>query len=105
MSRGPDAGDSAVAVRLDGIREPLFVRNRRPGDRFSPPGLAGRKKLQDFFVDRKVPRSERDTVPIVVDAEGRIVWVSGHAADRDFAVTDTAQAVLILRLKQLGGGS
>ncbi len=94
-----------VAVRLDSIREPLFVRNRRHGDRFSPPGLAGHKKLQDFFVDRKVARHQRDRVPIVVDADDRIVWVAGHAANQEFAVTDPAQAVLILRLKQLGGGA
>ena len=39
---------------------PLVVRNRRPGDRFRPLGLGGQKKLQDFFVDRKVAREARD---------------------------------------------
>ena len=39
------------------------------------------------------------------DADDRIVWVAGHAIDREFAVTDAAQAVLILRLKLLGGSS
>ena len=47
---------------------PLAVRNRRPGDRFRPLGAPGRRKVQDVFVDRKVPRNERDRVPIVVDA-------------------------------------
>ncbi len=79
------------------------VRNRHPGDRFRPLGLDGRKKLQDFFVDHKVPRQERDRVPLVVNEAGRIVWVAGYGIDEMFRVTDPAQAVVILRLKLLGG--
>jgi tRNA(Ile)-lysidine synthase len=81
----------------------LFVRNRRPGDRFRPLGMTGRRKLQDFMVDRKVPRSERDSVPLVVNAEDRIVWVVGHTVAEDFKVTDPGQAVLLLKVKYLGG--
>jgi tRNA(Ile)-lysidine synthase len=98
------AGDSAVAiVRSDVCSGSLAVRNRRPGDRFRPVGLGGRKKLQDFFVDRKVARDRRDAVPIVVDERDRIVWVAGYAIDDQFRVTDPMQAVLILRLKPGGG--
>jgi tRNA(Ile)-lysidine synthase len=92
-----------AAVRLDRCGERLIVRNRRPGDRFRPLGLRGSKKLQDFFVDKKVARTERDAVPLVVDESDRIVWVAGHAVAEDFRVTDPAQAVLILRLRNLGG--
>jgi tRNA(Ile)-lysidine synthase len=83
----------------------LAVRNRRPGDSFRPAGLGGRKKLQDFFVDRKVPRGERDAVPLVVDGADRIVWVAGYEIDEAFRVTDPAQAVLILKIKALGGSA
>jgi tRNA(Ile)-lysidine synthase len=65
--------------------------------------MTGHKKLQDFFVDRKVLRQRRDAVPIVVDARDRIVWIAGYAIDEDFRATDAAQAVIILRLKVLGG--
>jgi tRNA(Ile)-lysidine synthase len=98
--------DAAVAVvRHDLCRGPLRVRNRRPGDRFRPVGVDGRKKLQDFFVDRKVTRQRRDTVPLVVDEADRIVWVAGYGIDEAFRVTDPAQGVLILRLKLLGGSA
>jgi tRNA(Ile)-lysidine synthase len=80
----------------------LAVRNRRPGDRLRPSRM-GRRKLQDVLVDRKVPRDERDRIPIVVDGADRIVWVAGHAIDQDFRVTDPSQAVVILRLKGVGG--
>ena len=103
----PSAGsailsNSDVAVlQLDRCHPPLAVRNRRPGDRFRPLGLGGRKKLQDYFVDKKVPRDARDQVPLVVDEADRIVWVAGHAIADEFRVTDPAQAVLILRLRQV----
>jgi len=96
-------GHGVAAVQLDKKTGGFAVRNRRPGDRFRPFGLSGRRKLQDFFVDHKVVREERDRVPIVVDDRDRIVWVAGHAICEDFRVIDPAQAVLILRLKGLGG--
>jgi len=96
-------GGSTALIRGDRCAGGLAVRYRQPGDRFRPVGLKGRKKLQDFFVDCKIARAARDRVPIVVDQSDRIVWVAGHAVDEEFRVTDPAQAVLILRLKGLGG--
>jgi tRNA(Ile)-lysidine synthase len=59
---------------LHSDRGGLVVRGREPGDR-----LAGRRrKVQDVFVDSKVPRQERDTWPLVVAAEG-VVLVPGLA--------------------------
>jgi tRNA(Ile)-lysidine synthase len=69
------------------------------GDAFRPLGLGGRKKLQDFLVDRKVPRDERDLVPLVVDRDDRIVWVGGHAIDEFFRVSAGTDAVVILKLR------
>ena len=90
-----------AVVSADGLKAPLAVRNRRPGDRFRPFGLDGQKKLQDFLVDRKVARSDRDRVPLVVDEMDRILWVAGHEIDEAFAVTAASRAVLILTLRQV----
>jgi tRNA(Ile)-lysidine synthase len=100
---GNSVEKNVALVRLDACRGSLAVRNRRPGDRFRPVGLDGQKKLQDYFVDRKVARALRDTVPLVVDETDRIVWVAGFGIDEVFRVTDPAQGVLILKLKVLGG--
>jgi tRNA(Ile)-lysidine synthase len=60
--------------RLESSRSGLTVRTRRPGDR-----LAGRrKKVQDLFVDAKVPVRERDGWPLVV-AGAEVVSVPGIA--------------------------
>jgi tRNA(Ile)-lysidine synthase len=66
-------------------------------------GSPGARTLQDFFVDRKVPRRQRERVPLVVDADGRIVWVAGYSVDEAFRVTEPAQGMIILRLKGVGG--
>lgn len=95
-------GDSVV-VRAAGLGPELTVRSRRPGDTFRPLGLGGRKKLQDFFVDRKVAREERDRVPLVVDARDRIVWVVGQTVAEDFKVTGPAEGVILLKARRLGG--
>ena len=53
-------GAAAVMVDASGIGSHLIVRYRRPGDRLTPLGAPGRKKVQDVLVDRKVPRDDRD---------------------------------------------
>ena len=62
-----------------------------------------RKKLQDLFVDRKIARELRDSVPLVVDGDDRIVWVVGQAVAEDFRVTAPSQGVLLLKARRLGG--
>jgi tRNA(Ile)-lysidine synthase len=97
--RGAEVGVAAAALEL-----PLAVRSRRPGDRFRPLGAPGGRKLQDFLVDRKVARDERDRLPLVVDGRDRIVWVVGHAVAEDFRVTDPSQGVLLLKVRRFLGG-
>jgi len=99
---GPSGTDLCVAVSGE-VDAPLTVRARRPGDALRPVGLRGRKKLQDLFTDRKVPRPDRDGVPLVVDARDRIVWVVGHAISEDFRVTDRGAAVVILKARKAQG--
>jgi tRNA(Ile)-lysidine synthase len=95
----PPASNGRVAV-LDAaaLALPLRVRNRRPGDRLRPIGAPGRRKLQDLFVDRKIPREDRDRVPIVVDATGRIVWVAGVAVAEECRATTPEASMVILEL-------
>lgn len=95
----------AVAVQgVEGGR--LTVRNRRPGDALKPLGAPGRRKVQDVFVDRKIPRIDRDRVPLVVDDGGRIVWVVGHTIAEEFRVMAPEASVLLLKVRRKGvGGS
>jgi tRNA(Ile)-lysidine synthase len=91
--------DPMTAVLDADLVSGLAVRFRRPGDRFRPLGLVGHKTLQDFFIDRKVPRIERGRTPLVVDGDNRVVWVAGHAISDDFRVSERTRAVVILKLR------
>lgn len=74
----------------------LLVRCRRPGDRFVPLGMDRAKKLQDFLVDAKVPRLERDEVPLITGGE-RIAWLAGLRIAEWAKVTANSERVLCLR--------
>lgn len=74
----------------DRLGDALTLRTRRDGDVFTPLGMTGTRKLQDYFVDRRVPRPDRDRVPIV-EAAGGIAWVVGHAPGAKFAITEATK--------------
>jgi tRNA(Ile)-lysidine synthase len=102
FSRGGERppGGLSAALQSDRLTMPLWVRSRRPGDRFRPLGAPGGRKLQDVLVDRKVPVSERDRVAVVTDHAGRIVWVSGVAIAHECRVTEPEAGMVILDLER-----
>jgi len=100
-AHGVSDGRARFAVDRDRCGGPLSVRNWRPGDWFCPRGMGGhRKKLQDFFVDRKVARTLRTRIPVVVAPSG-IVWVAGYRGDERFATGPATAHVVTLSLVPL----
>ena len=92
-------GPNVAFLRREALSDPVVVRCRVPGDRFHPQGMAGEKKLQDFFTDAKVPAAWRDRVPLVVTGPG-IAWVVGHRiAEWAKVVPDSADNATALRLE------
>jgi tRNA(Ile)-lysidine synthase len=83
---------------LDG--QGLRVRPPVPGDRIRLLGLGGSKKLQDVFVDGKVPREDRSRWP-VVEAGRTIVWVPGLARSETGRVSDGGGEVLVVEARRI----
>lgn len=78
---------SPQLIRLPSGAEPRFtVRNRRPGDRFQPLGMAQPKKLKDFLIDRKIAADVRDRLPLLI-WNGEIVWIAGVEVSERFRVS------------------
>jgi tRNA(Ile)-lysidine synthase len=92
--------DVFAVFDADRLIFPLIIRPRKEGDFFYPHGFGKKKKLQDFFVDEKVPRDERDAIPLIISGED-IVWVAGYRGDERFRVTDETKKVLKLEVKKL----
>ena len=97
-SVGSDATKVVIDARNLGAH--LIVRYRRAGDRMHPLGAPGRRKVQDVLVDRKVPRDDRDAVPIVTTVSGEIVWVAGEVLADPFRVTPLTKSVVVLTLRR-----
>lgn len=96
----PELPVSPWVARLDADRVafPVVVRNSRPGDRFVPLGMKGHKKLQDFFVDHKVPLDQRAATPLLLSGN-EIVWVCGYRIDDRFKITSSTKKVLEITLR------
>ena len=75
---------------------PLHVRTRRAGDRMKVKGLNGSKKVKDIFIDEKVPVSQRDLWPVVVDSKDTIVWLPGLKKSK-FDVPKNKKCDIILK--------
>jgi len=64
----------------------MTIRNRRAGDRLRPLGAPGRRRLKDVLIDHKMPREERDLLPLLLWRD-RIAWVPGVTIDEAFRFT------------------
>jgi tRNA(Ile)-lysidine synthase len=82
-----------------GLPGRLLVRPRRRGDRFRPFG-GGDRRLKSFLIDAKVPRWDRDRLPLV-DIGDDIVWVAGVRRGAAAPVTPATGRVVELRLVPL----
>lgn len=83
---------------------PLLLRTRRPGDRFRPQGLGGHApRLVDWMINAKIPRSRRDSLPLLVAADGEILWVCGWRIAETAAVRPETQEVVRFRFRRSGG--
>ena len=90
-----------AAVDAASVPAPLIVRSTRPGDRVRPLGMRGSRKLQDIFVDRKLPRDERWSLP-VVEAAGEILWVPGVVRSGDALITAETRLTVRLAARKTG---
>jgi len=82
----------------DRIKENLIARSRRDGDFMVPLGMKGKKKIKDIFIDSKVPREERDSIPLV-SCDGEVIWIVGYRISDNYKITQNTKKVLKLQYK------
>ena len=75
----------------------LVLRPRLPGDVISLPG--GRRSLKKLFIDRKIPASERQLVPVLCGGAG-VIAVYPLAVDRTRLASDGDDAIVLVFMKK-----
>ncbi|MDD5624472.1 MAG: tRNA lysidine(34) synthetase TilS [Candidatus Cloacimonetes bacterium] len=89
-----------VYLDADKIKYPFVIRSRQPGDRFMPFGMQQMVKLKDFLINCKVPKFERDYIPIFDDGE-KIFWVTGKRLDQRVAIDENSTRFLHITAEKI----
>ena len=76
---------------------PLKLRRWQPGDWFIPFGMKGKKKLSDYFTDRKFSLAEKEAAWILT-SDDNIVWVVGERSDERFKVDEGTKRIFMAQL-------
>jgi|GEM_PF-128582 len=84
----------------DKIGNSIVFRTRRPGDRMAVTADGQTKKLKDYFINEKIPRDERDRIPLLASGQ-RIFWVIGGRISEDSKISGDTVRVLQITAERL----
>ena len=94
-----DSSNNCIALSKNDIKLPLKLRNRKNGDIIEVLNLNGKKKVNDIFIDSKVPSNKRDIYPLLVDSNDNILWIPGIKKSK-FAKAKNEKYDIILCCKE-----
>lgn len=86
-----------ACIDYEKIKFPVVIRNWKPGDFFYPLGMKRKKKLSDYLTDRKYSRPEKEKL-LILESDGRIVWLMGERIDNRFRITKRTRKALIIKV-------
>ncbi|MGM9972586.1 MAG: tRNA lysidine(34) synthetase TilS [Clostridiaceae bacterium] len=81
------------------INGDINLRSRREGDRFNPLGIKGSKKLKDIFIDLKIPREQREELPLLCFGED-IAWIVGYKISDKYKVDENTTRILQINIER-----
>ena len=80
---------------------PLKLRRWKPGDVFQPLGMNGKhQKVQDFFVNRKLSRFDKEKVWLLENRVGKICWIVGMRISENFKLRDGTQEFIKIEFRE-----
>ncbi|KGM97129.1 tRNA(Ile)-lysidine synthetase [Clostridium novyi A str. 4552] len=83
----------------DKIKGVIKLRYRKNGDKFIPFGMNGSKKLKDLFIDLKIPKEKRDSIPLIIFGED-IAWIVGYRISDKFKINKDTNNVLKIKIER-----
>jgi tRNA(Ile)-lysidine synthase len=78
----------------------INIRSRKQGDFFKPINSNGTKKLKEYLIDNKIPRENRDAIPILAKGN-EVIWLVGYKISDKFKVTENTKNILKLEYKKI----
>ena len=75
------------------IGEQSSFRTRQPGDYIVIDREGHRQKVKDWMIDHKIPRDERERIPLLADGS-HVYWIAGYRQAQDCLVTDTTETII-----------
>jgi len=92
-----ETGKDTIFIDLQRFPFPWTVRCCREGDRFTPFGMRGTKKIKDLFIDNKIPLESRKRVPLFLSG-GEIFWIGGVQLSEKARISEVPGDLLRLRM-------
>jgi tRNA(Ile)-lysidine synthase len=93
----PTNDSNCAYLDFEKLTFPLIIRSWNEGDRFTPLGMKGQKKISDFMIDEKIPVNLKKRV-LLFESQGEIIWFAGYRISDHYKITSkTTQTLLIKR--------
>jgi tRNA(Ile)-lysidine synthase len=94
-----DVKENQAVIDLSKVALPLHARTRLEGDRIKLKGTNGTKKIKSVFIEGKIPIQQRNTWPLIIDANNEILWMPMLKRSTFEATEETMGPVLVLTCK------
>ena len=95
------ADNLTITIDAEKLIQPLSIRTRKDGDLFRPLGMTGEQKLSDFFINRKIDSYRRNQIPLIIDAEGDIIWIYGIEISDKIKITSKTKKFITLNAEEI----
>lgn len=95
ISKSEITNNFVTRLNSSELKMPLYVRNRKTGDRMEVKGMLGHKKIKDIFINHKVAGADREMWPILVDSSEKVLWIPGLKKSKyDKSKTETYDIII-----------
>lgn len=84
----------------DKIKNTIFLRNRRQGDYLQFNASGNVKTIKSLFIDEKVPKEQRDNIPLLCDGD-HVMWVVGNRISEAYKITEQSRKILVVKLMEV----
>ena len=77
IAENNDNSNYTIRLNSEEIELPLYIRNRKNGDKIHIKNMKSPKKIKDIYINSKLTKEQRNNQPILVDSKDNILWIPG----------------------------